>query len=271
MKFQVPEIFVGVLLAIAVFAMGVTFESSRHRSSNQAVDKTAANIQKAHKPEPFTMDWLTEDGTVFFTAALVFVAGIQAGLFVWQLRYMRQGIQDAATAANAAATSADALVASERARFFIVIDHCNLSHLVGLFQQSGRVRPGENVSVKFFFKNYGKTPGILKERVVNSVIAEELPETLALPLSVKNFRETMIGGGNSTDFEFFGPTDLPTNEQLAAIMRNNKRFWFYGRLYYNDVFGDPQVHCFYFRSRSNAAGDQCVLEPLEPEGHKKST
>lgn len=59
--------------------------------------------------------------------------------------------------------------------------------------------------------------------------------------------------------------------QDEAIGRNNTRFWFYGRLYYKDVFGDPQVHCFYFRSKTNPSAEHCVSEPVEPEGHQKST
>ena len=40
------------------------------------------------------------------TGALVLVAGIQAGLFLVQLRYMREGMTDAAIAANAARNGA---------------------------------------------------------------------------------------------------------------------------------------------------------------------
>ena len=159
----------------------------------------------------------------------------------------------------------------ERGRFFIVLKNYNLSHLIKAVKDNGRLTPGENISIEFYFKNYGKTPGILKERVIGSVIAEELPDTLPLPLSVKDFPETMIGAGNCTKPDWFGPDTFPTGPEIGEVGRNNKRFWFYGRLYYDDVFGDPQVHCFYFRSKSNVAGDHCVLEPVEPKAHKKST
>jgi hypothetical protein len=206
-----------------------------------------------------------------FTLLLVLVAVAQAGLFFWQLGYMKQGMADATKAANAAARSADALVASERARFFIVLERHGLSLQIKAVRDSGHLLPGENVNFTFFFKNYGKTPGILKEQVIGSVIADELPKTLLLPLSVKNFPETMIGGGASTPPSNFGPDPAPTSDEVSAVGRNNTRFWFYGRLYYDDVFGEPQVHCFYFRSKSSPNMEECVMEPVEPKGHKYST
>ena len=211
------------------------------------------------------------DRLAWFTLILSGVAILQAGLFLWQLRYMRQSIVDAAIAANASARSATALVASERARFFVVLEKHNLSDLIKAVRDTGRLTTGENFSIQFNFKNYGKTPGILKERVVGSIVADDLPQTLPLPLSVKDFPETMIGSHDSTKSDWFSPNEFPIPAEVGEVGRNNKRFWFYGRLYYDDVFGDPQVHCFYFRSKSNTAGEHCVLEPVEPKGHKKST
>ncbi len=48
-----------------------------------------------------------------FSLAVALVAIGQAGLFIWQLRYMRQGMNDATIAANAAALGARAAVAIE--------------------------------------------------------------------------------------------------------------------------------------------------------------
>src|SRR5262245_39808985 len=39
--------------------------------------------------------WLTKDAAGFFTFLLVVVGGVQVGLFYWQLRYMRTGMEDA--------------------------------------------------------------------------------------------------------------------------------------------------------------------------------
>ena len=48
------------------------------------------------------------DRLALFTVLLFSVAILQAGLFFWQLRYMRQGMRDAEMAARAAQDSAEA-------------------------------------------------------------------------------------------------------------------------------------------------------------------
>jgi hypothetical protein len=246
-------------------------EPSKEEAAKEEAERQAkATIDKEVAFETQRVADYTEYLSVF-TLLVVLVAVAQAGLFLWQLGYMKQGMADATKAANSAARSADALVASERARFFIVLERHSLSLQIRAVRDNGRLPLGENVNFTFFFKNYGKTPGILKEQVIGSVIADELPETLLLPLSVKNFPETMIGGGALTPPGNFGPDPAPTSNEIGAIGRNNTRFWFYGRLYYDDVFGDPQVHCFYFRSKSSSNMEECVMEPVEPKGHKKST
>src|SRR5262249_1347333 len=52
--------------------------------------------------------WLTKDAAGFFTFGLVLVGIGQAALFFFQLRYMNQGMKDAATAAKAARDGASA-------------------------------------------------------------------------------------------------------------------------------------------------------------------
>jgi hypothetical protein len=207
-----------------------------------------------------------------------FIFVLQLIAFSLQARYMKRTVVEmrktthaTIRATRAAGKSADAAVAAERGRFFIILENDNLGHLIGAFRNVGHLSPGENISIKFCFKNYGKTPCILKEQIIGYVIADRLPDSLLLPLSVKDFPETMIGSGNQTKSAFFSPDTPPTTDQIGAIVRNNARFWLYGRLYYDDVFGKPQVHCFYFRSHSNAAGNHCVLESIEPKDHKKST
>jgi hypothetical protein len=53
------------------------------------------------------VDWLIRDAAGFFTFVLVIVGAVQAGLFVWQLRYMRASLGDAKRAALAAQAVAE--------------------------------------------------------------------------------------------------------------------------------------------------------------------
>lgn len=114
-KANIPEILVGVFLTIAVFAIGMSFDSSRHQPAQQSTNAQAAQGYQGHKPEPFSIDWLTHDGVVFFTAVLCFIAFVQAGLFLWQLRYMRVGMRDAKIAADAAKLGSQAALEANRA------------------------------------------------------------------------------------------------------------------------------------------------------------
>ena len=187
---------------------------------------------------------------------------------MWKLT--RVSTVSARRAAKAAKISADAAYAAERARFFIVIEKHNLEEIIDNLDKRGSLAAGENISIKYHFRNYGKTPGILKEVVIDSVLASELPESLPLMLSTKDFPEFMIGGGTSTKSKDYSPATPPRGPQVAAVGRNNIRFWLYGRLYYDDVFGGHQVHCFYFRSQRKP-GETCALELVEPKNHKRST
>ena len=64
----------------------------------------------------------------------------------------------------AATKAAKATIAVERARFYIVIDKHNLTEIVKLVENSeagenSDIPGGDNISITYRFKNYGKTPG----------------------------------------------------------------------------------------------------------------
>lgn len=123
-RFRVPELFLGCLLTVAVFAIGMLFEGQKQPASptqTTSNQEAASARQKTQGPdaELTGSTWLTKDAAGFFTFGLVWVGLGQAVLFFVQLRYMRTGMSDATIAANAAKESADtareALHASHRA------------------------------------------------------------------------------------------------------------------------------------------------------------
>lgn len=82
------------------------WSSTRHPTDQYAASKST----KSHKDHPAHStfgDWITNDAAGFFTFWLVIVGIGQAGLFVWQLRYMRKSLTDAQLLAEAAKASAD--------------------------------------------------------------------------------------------------------------------------------------------------------------------
>jgi len=172
--------------------------------------------------------------------------------------------------------SADSLIAAERARFFIIVDKHNLAEIVELVENYGvsensGLPGGNNFLIAYRFKNYGKTPGIVRELIVDSMIAADPIDPPALFLSTKDFPEYMIGASDSTKAVNYSPVTHPSISQVQSIGRNARRLWFFGRLYYDDVFGKHQVHRFYFRSKSPIGGGPVVLEPFEYKDCNQST
>jgi hypothetical protein len=178
LKIRAPEFVLGVLLTVALIALGMMYESSRRPSVNQPTHQQSSTaseqIAKSHEPEPFSINWLTRDGVVFFTFVLSMVAGIQAALFLWQLRYMREGMEDARVAAGAARQSADtardAFAKLERPYLFVVdIDALTIG------KQEDFEGTDVWLGVSYRVVNYGKTPAIVEEASVGlSVFSEPL-------------------------------------------------------------------------------------------------
>ncbi len=181
---------------------------------------------------------------------------------------------DIAREANRAAqTSADAAVAAERARFFIVIHDFNISDLLYLFagetdlvlRNVSRSTPPE---ITYRIRNYGKTPGILSEVSLGMGISP-YPVDPVYSLILSSFAEHMIGGGDATSTKEFSYDSPLESSQADEIGRNISRLWFYGRIDYEDVFGNPQVHRFYFRTVMSER--RCILQPYDHKHYNQST
>src|ERR1051325_5248667 len=68
----------------------------RNQPAGAQTHQQAANSPSTEEP------WLTKDAAGFFTFLLVVVGGFQAGLFLWQLWLIRESLDDARIAADAA-------------------------------------------------------------------------------------------------------------------------------------------------------------------------
>jgi hypothetical protein len=156
-RFRIPELVLGSLLTIAVFAMGFLFacrpdaEETRRDISKEGAAKT---IESATNPDKELTGptWLTKDAAGFFTFGLVLVGGFQAVMFLIQLRYMRKGMNDATIAANAAKDSARA--AAEANRPWVSIKEVS-------FTEPFRILPdGVVSSVEVKTENVGRSPAV---------------------------------------------------------------------------------------------------------------
>ncbi len=129
------------------------------KNSQEIEDEAVANKEKSAIDNAL-VEYTQQ--TAVYTGLLFLVAFAQAGLFVWQLRLMRQSTKDAGDAARAAEKAAaaaehsikvsrDAYIASERPWVSVAAavstDLCKKSH-------------GIEFGVHFTVKNYGKSPAI---------------------------------------------------------------------------------------------------------------
>jgi len=250
-------------IAIGTDAFQQCMNHSYYESSDHEPEKGIAQIlrtlgwSKTCAGEFFSVDG--EAITAFFTLVL----GIST-VALWGVTR---------TVALAAKESADAALATERARFFIVIDTTDLTYMTSgvilWIQNNARAQNPVpmDVAIKFRFKNYGKTPGIIKELSVGAAIAAD-PVKPHFVLANEEFQEIMVGA-EPTEQKWHQLDPAPTILQAQAIRNNTLRVWFFGRLYYDDVFGNHQVHKFYFRSVQTEG--KCILRPYDFEDHNKST
>jgi hypothetical protein len=151
--------------AVALFAVyvagfsTVVYRSSLSRPSiYQPPDAKSAETRNkrgdAHEEHGSIGNWITHDAAGFFTFWLVVVGIGQAGLFVWQLIYMRKGVRDAEIAATAATEgnkiNRESLVETRRA--WLNIEDVRIIWPTQITEDGGLLRAA------FVVKNYGLTP-----------------------------------------------------------------------------------------------------------------
>jgi hypothetical protein len=210
MKF--PEVVLGCLLTVAVFSVVMLLTAGT---------------------------WLTRDAAGFFTFALAIVGVVQAALFFVQLRLIRESLGPAKEAAKAAQAAAEALPTAERAYVFIdpVLESWDpiTDASYGVYNS--------RYSVKFGIENHGKTPAVIKSIDVRLEVLNEEPDN-KLHRIIDFLPDKILRAGAR-----FTPESSPRNctvDLATAIELQNNRaaIWFYGSVYYDDMFGKEHVTRF---------------------------
>jgi hypothetical protein len=151
-RFRFPELFLGMLLAVALFALGVVFESSRHQPSQEIPSAEGKEKNNSESEWSKLGNWLFNDATGIFTLGLVIVGGVQIAVFLRQLRLIRESLTPAKDAAFAARDSANAqreeFVATHRPRV-------RLKHL----WLKNNIWAGEKIILEPTLVNYGTAEG----------------------------------------------------------------------------------------------------------------
>jgi hypothetical protein len=184
---------------------------------------------------PDMWNWLTHDAAGLFTGVLVLVGAVQIGVFLKQLRLIRESLGPAKAAAEAAKESARAAhrAISETEKRDITLHRAYVSgggvqarHIVEIYSTaSGQTARSIPLTGDFeiHMNNHGMTPAELMEIAIGFCDSTKIP--LEPTYNPEPFHDWLGPGTQSRPMLW---RKIPTDRPASAI---------YGRLYYRDIFG----------------------------------
>jgi len=218
-------------------------------------------------------NWLTKDAAGFFTFLLVVVGCFQIGLFLWQLRLIRESLDDAKIAADAAKQSADAtkiLAEATKAGMLPVVSFAGVYLTKKTFDPSVVPSTGHGAAVKITdtippessdaaigLKNLGQTSAVVTSCCVEFSVSEELPEVptythwVAPNYSIGREQEAFIIVAEA-------PIRL-VPDQRKKLEEEAAKLWVYGIVTYRDVMQDQWemgfLVCWHMREGEHSGFD----------------
>jgi hypothetical protein len=246
-RFPIPEFALGFLFATAiclVVLVGSLDQATYHQicETNQQTGKeSCASHNVFYVVVWYAGYWLAASATAITALATGFIAW-----FTWTLRQSTEKMWgETKKAADAADTSAKAVTVVERAYIYPVIDGvggiepCITSALVST-QDDDDVPASETTDIQFRFKNFGKTPAILKTAFASFGVAR--PGAL-MGLS--------IGESVLASLEATGPFNVEmwmgiTRRQAQRILAYEGHICFEGHVTFDDIWGNEHTTEFYF-------------------------
>jgi hypothetical protein len=172
--------------------------------------------------------WLTTytGWLAIFTAALFAAAGIQVGLFWWQLRLIRDEAKETAAAAKISAIQADAQMKETRAY---------------IFTNSAKITnygASEIVRAELFLRNTGKTPAHTV-RFKGKIGVDYFPSNEFPPLAKVKQMGTM--GQGQEMIQHCTMHIALSKEQFDSIESGKAAVYLFGEVTYVDVYG---INCW---------------------------
>jgi hypothetical protein len=202
--------------------------------------------QQAAKSAPEGGNWLTKDAAGFFAFGLVVVGIFQLGLFIWQLWLIRESLNDAKTAAEAAKESADATAlqaqvardtlvvmqdtARREMRAYVVVNYARLVH-----QDNAN---GYRFEPRLLLLNTGRTPAYdVNYRASADALPFPLPEDFTFPTNdfPINSNSTL---GTAQNFTMNAAVPrLFSDEEIEEVKQGvARRIYMWGTATYRDAF-----------------------------------
>jgi len=241
-----------VLLAVALFAMGALFWSSTNSSSPPQAQSSTQSGERGGGNKQEVAWW--QDPVAVFTLGLVFIGLVQAGIFYGQMRLIGKSLRPAEQAAKAAQAAAEHIPRVERAYLFVTVKSENfgviLSEYIKMTDDNLGERIDSSLLVDFSIENQGKTPAIIKNVSAQMFHYRELPDEPGYGAPLELPKNRYLGGGREIDEPIMAPMLGPTYRTVGMLMRAESAIWFYGRVTYDDIFGEGHEHRFCWRYSS---------------------
>jgi hypothetical protein len=257
MRFRTPELFLGAFLAVAIFAMGMLFASSRLLPSPNATPRQTVEVQSL---------WVPTDSVglytlvlAAFTALLVVVSGIQG-------YFLLRADKTARIAANAAQLSAESahglalpIIGAESPE---LLDTHGPIPADGAFGGSSQGDlPGEFSAIPaIIFRNDGQTPAfpikVVVEWRIGATSSDGNPR-----FKIYKYSSAIIPRGGEWESEICYEIQIPEGER--TILRQKGNFlWLRVTLFYRDFL--KKERAVIFRWRWDNPGDGMYF--FESEG-----
>jgi hypothetical protein len=182
---------------------------------------------------PDNSGWWFNFLLVTFTGGLVIGGAGQCFLFFWTLRATQN-------AAEAAKLNAEAVIETERARLFIIIDDAreletNLPLVAQVIDNEFRTTAPFNLIYRF--KNHGRTPAIIKEIGHRFEYAKEGELNLYyFPLVPLPIGQVIDAAAKSDPLICRTQTTMSVAD-VKSIFKSEASLWFHGYVAYDDTFG----------------------------------
>jgi hypothetical protein len=236
LKARIPDILLGAILgssivAMGSFAAGFLLGSSQYPSpsvQSSRPEPTSSSNSNDEQQEGFWQA-ITTDPIAVFTLCLVLVGLVQLRLFYVQLRLIRQSLDPAQIAANAAKKSADSLRNIERA--YVFIDYELLRERNTALKEGG-IR---NKQIALVFKNFGRTPAVVNGINGKCLYSPNryLPKIESASMKIPS--GIAIGSGSPWSIPvFFAGTQCHINEAMSGA----GSIYLYGEIAYRDMLGE---------------------------------
>lgn len=255
--------FIAVLVLIAFSAAFLGNNSvTQHEMTQNANPAGSYRSGTDHEQnEPW---W--DDAVADFTLALVIVGGLQAVLFFWQLRLIRESLIDTKESADAAKDAANtasrqANISTKTLETMQDTARRQLRAYVSVYP-SGLALEVNDVAIKIIqvfarVKNHGQTPAQEVSFIFKGdLVPNPLPNDFIFPPAATRIDDLFAIPPAEEVNSWFNLNRFITSDELTALAGNTLYLGLWGAMFYRDVFDEirqTKIICFLEGSQIAAA------------------